>query len=179
MSTIIWSFTNGGTSITSTVDHGGVSNGASTTAQEFHLRHTYINPITNAALFARLMTGAYGGAASAADDYAEIVQWGNEPLVGDFGGLMVNMDATGSYAADWPSYSDPTPASSHVVKTGQGDSDANAMPLLTSTGCPVEGQISNGGSPNVRFQVRFDIPNNEGVLGIRQIEQVLAYDYTS
>tara|TARA_Y100000310_G_scaffold250742_1_gene257072 strand:- start:4025 stop:4564 length:540 start_codon:yes stop_codon:yes gene_type:complete len=179
MSTIVWSTTNGGAAISALVDHGGVSNGSSTTAQEFHLRHTYTNPITNAALYARLVTGTYSGAQSAADDIAEILSWGDQSDIDDFGGLMVNMDATGSYAAAWPDYTDPQPPYSHVVKTGQGDSELNAMPLLVQTGASAEGQIPNGGSPNVRFKIKFDIPNNEGVLGIRQVEQVLAYDYTS
>jgi len=179
MAEIIWSLTNAGPAITEEYDHGSATNGASTPSKEFYLRHTYLNPITNASLFTRLVTGTYGGAKNAQDDYDEIVGWGDETDVDDFGGLAVNMDALGSYATAWPSYLVPTATEAYMVATGRGDSELNARVLTTQTGCPTEGQVLNGGSPNVRFKVRFDIPNNEGVLGIRQVEQVLRYDYTS
>lgn len=179
MGSIIWSFTNGGSEITDNIDHGAAANGNSTTEQELFIRHTYTNPITNCALYVRAVTGTYTGSRSAALDYNEIVNWGNQSDADDFGGLMVNMDAVNSYAASWPTVTTPSSSSVYVVKSGVGDAVGNAQDLVTATGTTATGKIPNGSAPNVRFKVRFDIPTNEDTVGIRQIEHVLKYNYTS
>lgn len=176
---VSWSLTNGGAALTSALDHGSLGNGDIGTATEIFVRHDGANPITSAGLYVREFSGTYSGTFSAASDLAELLAWGDAATANGFGGLQVNFDATGSYAADWPTYDNKAPGSSYVFKTGQGDSEANAITLPTSTGCPSAGTIPAGASPNVRLKLRVVCPSDEDTVGIRQIDQVLRFSFTS
>lgn len=179
MVNITWSTTNGGSGI-SNLSHGNGAAGANLTAQTVYIRHSGSNPITNAKLYLAQKSGTYSGAATASADYTEILGWGDGNLSTNYGGLQFNFNATGSFpGASWPVYNAKNPTNGASVRTGVGDSIANAIALPSATGATNVGEIPAGSSPNVRFQMRFRIPNNEGTLGARQVDLRLRYTYTS
>lgn len=177
---IIWSLTNGGTSISSALDFGNASNGANTGAQDIYLRHDGDNEITAVGLYIRQFSGSYSGSFTSANDIAELLGWGDSSSSDDFGGVQFNLDATGSFGSgSWPTVSSKSPTNGFVARTGVGDSESNAVTLTTNTGCSSAGVIPSSSSPNVRFRSRIQVPTNEDTLGIRQFEIVAKYNYTS
>jgi hypothetical protein len=177
---IIWSLTQGGSSLAdTTVSLGNVSNGQATTDEEIFVRHDGNNSITDVKMYIRAFSGTYSGAASAALDLAEILGWGDQTSADDFGGFMIHMNATGSYpSGEWPDVSTKTTAEGYTCRTGVADSVGNAVTLSAATGAASAGTIASGAT-NQRFKVRWQVPTNEDTLGIRQWEQILVYNYTS
>ena len=187
---IIFSLTEGGSPLTSTVDHGNAANGDSTTAKTVFLRHDGASEITSVGLYLRQYSGTYSGTRSSAADFSEIIGWGDESASDDFGGFQVNYNATGlggggSFrSSSWPIYSDKSVSVSgstvgFVHRTGVGDSEGNAVTLPVTTGASSAGVIPAGSSPGVRFQSRIVVPVNEDQIGIRQFDQILRFSFTS
>ena len=170
--TLTWSVTSGGAAISSALDHGNASNGTNTTAQTIYVRHDGANAITNASLYFRQMSGTYTGSLSAAADYTEILAWGNETVAAEWGGVCVSWNSS-----TWASETSKSASTHFVLSTGYGDGEDNAVTIPTSTGASSAGVIDSGSS--ITFQVRFKVPTNEDTVGIRQIESVIAYTYTS
>jgi len=177
---VIYSITNGGTALSSTLDHGSSPNGDTTTAQVIYLRHDGVNEITAAALYIQQLTSTYSGSATAAADISEILSWGDASTSAGFGGVQFNLNATGSFpAAAWPTYDDKDPTGGSTCRTGVGDSSGNAITVPTTTGATAAGTIQTGSTPNVRFQMRAEVPSAEDTVGIRQFDLALSYTYTS
>lgn len=182
--TITWSSANGGTSIAE-VDEGSVGNGSNTTGQEIFIRHNGANIITNCALYIFALSSGYDGDSTAASDLSELLGWGNQTTLADFGGVEFNLNATGTYpSAQWPIYSSKAPTSGgnivgNVCRTGVGDSASNGIPLVTQCGCTANGTIQTGSAPNVRFKMRIAVPQSEDTVGERVVNLALTYDYTS
>jgi hypothetical protein len=176
---IIWSLTNGGSAISNYVDHGDLSNGSSSSGQEIFVRHDGTAKITDVAFYIREYSGTYNGDATSSNDFTEIIAWGDAATAAAFGGVMINWDATGGYAAAWPTYNDKEPGSSNVHRTGVGDSLDYAITLPTSTGAATAGEIISSAAPNVRFKMRIDVPTDEDTVGVRLFDQVCTYTYTS
>ena len=173
---IIFSYTNGGPSISSSVDHGPSDNGDSTIEKEFFLRHTYLNNITGVGFYLRPTTATYSGDFTAVKDYDELIAWGDGADLPSLGGFQYNFSADTAYPIDsWPL--SPGVGDSH--RTGFGDSAATALGLPTSTGVVHFGEVQTGLAPNVRFKMRIKVPENASTTGIRQVEQVMLYNYTS
>lgn len=178
--TVTWSSTNGGTAITSPLDHGDSANGAETSAQEIFLRHDGANSITSVGLYARAYSGAYSGDATALADFNELLSWGNSLTSAGFGGLQVNLLATTSYPTSaWPTFASKAPTGGNTVRGGVGDTASTAITIPTTTGATASGVIQAGSSPNVRFKMRIQIPANEDTVGERQVDTVIQYTYTS
>lgn len=177
---IIWSLTNGGTAISTTVDHGNASNGATTTAKEFFIRHDGANEITGVGFYVRQFSSTYQGHATAAADIAELLGWGDASDTDDFGGFQINMNAVGAYPVSaWPTLLSKSPTNGSVFRTGVGDSEGNSVAITTASGASASGTIQTGNSPNVRFKSRIVVPTNEDTVGIREWDMVLVYTYTS
>jgi hypothetical protein len=176
---IIWSLTNGGASVTAT-DHGSVAAGAATSAKTLYLRHDGLNPIIGARIYLKPFVGTYTGELNPAQDFAEVVSWGDAVTAATFGGFLINMNATGSFpVAAWPTWSSKSPTGGAVVRTGVGNSSANAITLSVNTGCSSAGVIPVGNSPNVRFQCKVVVPTAESTVGARAVDMSLLYTYTS
>lgn len=177
---VTWSSSNGGGAISQPLDHGVDTNGSVLSAQEVFLSHDGANQITDCGFYLAEKSGAYGGDASAGADLSELLGWGDGGDADAFGGFQLNMDATGGYAGNWPTFGDKSGSTYNVFRTGVGDSEANKIVLATNmglTGAP--GTIQTGSSPNVRFQCRVEIPEDEDTAGVRQFDQRLRYTYTS
>jgi hypothetical protein len=183
--TITWSLTNGGSTISSTVDHGNFSNGGQTTAQEIYVRHDGVNPITSCGFFIQAASDSYEGGFTASQDLDEVISWGNGTVAATFGGFQFNLNATGIYpSASWPTVTVKAPIAAgntvgNVCRTGVGDSATNNIGVVTQMGCTSNGTIQTGSAPGVRFQCRFSAPSNEDTVGIRHVKQSLTYVYTS
>lgn len=179
--TIIWSTSNEGSAISEPLDHLDAENGQETTEQNLYIRHDATNQLTNCKFWIDEYSGTYSGGASAAADLAELLAWG-DGTGDDFGGFMVNMDASGGFGT-WPTSGDKNTSTYGVFRTGVGDSAANGITLSAnmSTTMSVDGVIPGDGShdPNPRCQVRIAIPTNEDTAGIRQFDQKLRFTYTS
>jgi len=177
---IIWSLSNGGDALSTTLDHSNASNGNYTTEKEIFIRHDGLNSITDAGLYIRQLSGTYSGSFTAAADIAELLYWGDQSTSSTFGGFQCNLLATTSYpSSGWPTYSSKSPTGGFVHRTGVGDSESNAIAVPTTTGATSSGTIQAGSSPNVRLKVRILVPTDEDTIGIRQWDQVLKYNFTS
>src|SRR5687768_12375397 len=124
---IIWSSTNGGSTLTSEVDHGDVKDeGVATTPIEIFVRHNGLNEITNTKLYIAPKSDSYDGVNTATQDYNDLIRWGDDDK-----GVQINLNATGGYpSADWQS-----------IKTGSGDTKDNGIPLAVATGASSTGTI--------------------------------------
>lgn len=177
---LVWSLSNGGAAISTTIDDGSSPNGDTTTAYEVFIRHDGDNSITDTKLYMEQFTGDYSGGATAAADFNEIRDWGDGLTESSFGGVQFNMNASGSYpTTSWPTYSSKSPTGGGVIRTGTGDSAANGITLSSLSGAIADGTIQAGSSPNVRLKMRVEVPANEATTGIRMYNLNLSFSYTS
>lgn len=180
---LIFSSTNGGVGLSAPVDHGNIANGSITVPVTIYIRHNGVNPITSVTLFCDAVdTGTYTGSATAANDKAEFLSWGDAAATGDFGGVQTNMNASGSFpGSSWPTFAHKTTVDGFgtTVRTGTGDSSSNGIIIPTATGATSLGIIQAGATPNVRLQMRVVVPVNENTLGIRQFKTSFTFNYTS
>ena len=184
---ITWSATNGGSALSealdgggSGVDHGIDSNGTILTARTIYIKHDGVNPITNCGFYIAEYSGVYGGAASVSADKNELIAWGDGSTEDSFGGFQINMDAVGSFPSSaWPTYTNKLPTNGSAFYTGRGDDVANKIPLVSNMGLDNPAAIQVGTSPNVRFQCRIAIPQDEDTTGVRQFDHKLRFTFTS
>lgn len=180
---VIFSSSNGGSSITEPLSYGNISNGSNSSNQTIYVRHTGVNPITAAAFYVEAVdAGSYGGDFTSAADKAELLSWGNASAANDFGGVQFNQNALGGFpGASWPTFANKTTIDGygHTVRTGIGDSSTNPLTVLTTTGATANGTIQAGASPNVRFQARIVVPTSEATLGVRQFNFALTFTSTT
>lgn len=178
--TLIFSSTNGGASISSPLDHGDGPNGSTTVAQEIFLRHDGANNITNVGIYLKAYSGAYSGTATAAGDFAEIIGWADQNTTTSFGGVLINWLATSSYPISaWPIYTSKSPTGGVAFRSGTGDSAGTLITLPITTGATLAGVIQPGASPNVRFEMKVQVPDDEDTVGTRLFDMAIQYTYTS
>lgn len=162
------------------VSLGNLSNGDTGSGQELFVRQDGATSLTNCGLFVRAYSGSYTGAKSASLDFEELLAWGDASASADFGGIQLNLNATGSYPTSaWPTVSSKSPTGGRVVRTGVGDSEANAILIPTTTGATAEGTLQAGSSPNVRFKIRIVVPTNETQTGDRLFDVLMTFSTTS
>ena len=153
----------------SSVNHENIDNGDQGATQNIFINHTGDNEITSCTFYIQAYTGSYVGGASAADDYNELIAWGDAWAAAGDGGFEINQDLAGGFL-------DPTWT---VHKTGQGTS---AVPIPLDGDCIVGGPGTNGeigSGEDAHVQLRVNIPAGEDIAGIRQFETVFSYTYTS
>ena len=180
---VIWSSTNGGSSIAAPLSHGTtLMQGSESTAQTIYVRHNGSNSITGCGLYLQAYTDTYTGDTTAATDKSELVAWGDGASSSLYGGIKVNMNATGSFpTASWSTFSNKSSADGYgfTIRTGVGDSTSNPLTILTVTGATASGTIQTGASPNVRFQMKIAVPSAEDTSGTRLFALTLKYTFTS
>ena len=180
MPTVTFSTTNGGVAISGTRNLGNAANAQKTTASVLYLRHDASNALTNVGFYLDEFSGTYTGGATAESDLSEVQAWGDATVANNFGGIQCNQDALGAFPEEsWPLYNSHTRNYGVVCNTSQGSSTTNAVELSTRTGAQAAGELQAGGSPNVRLQLRAEVPNAEDKVGVRQIDLVMRYTYTS
>lgn len=189
---VTFSSTQGGSSITS-VNYGTGSNGQTLTAQDVFIRHNGTNAITACGLYISPQTGTYTGSANATADFNELTQdWGANNTADGFGGIQVNMNATGGFTSTWASLShsskDVLDGSSNILAFTCRDESVTDRAISSSTSVTLNTAMSSSmtvagtipaGVTDARFQTRAVIPTDENTAGIRQWRQVLKFTYTS
>jgi len=178
---IIWSETDDGSAISDPLDHGQKAAGQTTVEKTIWVRHDGDYSITNCKFWVGEYSASYSGGASAASDLAELIAWADDTDTDDFGGLMIHMDAAGSFASSWPAVGSKDPVNTGLFRTGVGDSAANGIVLATemSSAMSTDGTIPINASPNPSFKARIQVPTNEGTVGIRQFDMKLRFTYSS
>jgi hypothetical protein len=180
---VIWSTANGDAWIADNKDFGDKSNGDSTDAQLFYIRHDGVNPITSVGIYIAHFSGDYIGRSTASQDYNELLTWGDAEEADNYGGVEFNFNATATPiafpSADWPTFSSKDTTYGFVARTGTGDDPSGAVVIPTSTGATASGTIQAGDTPNVRFQCRGTIPQSVLTTGMRMWEIRLKYTATS
>lgn len=179
---IIWSLTNGGAAVDEPVNLGNINPGSSSTIQRVYFAHNGDNPIMDCALYMGEYSGTYAGANGPVQDYAELIDWADTTVSGNFGGLAVNMDATGNFSSSWPAFWDKTPSHglSHLIQTGVGDTIINAVevPSEASSEMTVSGEVPADMTEWPSFQLKIDTPINANA-AVRQMDLRLRFKYTS
>lgn len=165
---ITFSADQGGSSISS-VNHNNIDNGAQGATQNIFIRHDGDNEITSCTLYIQAYTGSYVGGASAADDYNELIAWGDAWSEAGDGGFEMNQN-TKNGSISW-----------QVHKTGQGTASVpialSRNTIVGAGGAGDAGTIDSGEDAHV--QLRVNIPAGEDTAGIRQFDQVLGFTFTS
>jgi hypothetical protein len=182
--TITWSLSAGG-SAEADIAHGNSSNGSNTTSKRIFLKHDGVNSITGCAFYFVQKSGSYSGDFTAADDFTELLEWGDGADADAFGGIQVNMDAINSFSggSTWGmDFSQKTSVDGlkFTARTGVANSLANAFTLSKnmSSSMSVDGEIPTGLN-DASFELRIKVPVDEGTAGARQFGQVLKYTSTS
>ena len=174
---INWSLTPAGAAITD-FEFPTISNGDTSSHQQIYLSHDGASSITGCGFYFREVVGGYTGDDSPAEDFAEIKSWGDySDDANGFGGAQIEMDPVG--AAWGLTHLVKSTATAFVLRSGVGDTPDNAVTLVTemSPSMVTDGVIPTG--VEVSFLIRFQVPTNEDVAGVRQIQQVFKYTFTS
>lgn len=185
-----------------------VSKAANTGQQHIYVRHNGVNPITAFSVFIQVYgTGTgftYGGAASAAADYATLANMGNASgssknnADGLSGGFWMEMDADVATVNMFDHATRPTLvkifgdnggtsgdgvslSSAFLVAADAMVRDVAAVETLASA--PVAGQIGNANNAvlgdNAHLRFRLYLPNAHPDGGIIMWETVLTYSFSS
>lgn len=174
---ITWATSAGGSDIND-LDTGNSSAGSNTTEQALYISHNGNNAIQNAKLFIAAKATGYAGAATAEDDYNELLFWGDSTDANVFGGLQLNLDSDGGFPASaYGTVSSKDPTGGKTIRTGVGDTVNNGIILPTTTGIAVAGTIQP--TEEAALELRFLVPVSEGTTGKREVDLKLRYQYTS
>lgn len=185
--TITWSTTQNGTAVAESltggsngVDHGSGTNGTTLSQREIWVRHDGTNAITGCGLYIANYSNTYGGGASASVDLTEIIGWGDSSTANAFGGFQVNMNSGDTNPGDWPTVSAKQPTNGSAFFTGVGDNADNKVLLSTTMGAAVTSTgVIAASNTDAQLYFRIQIPTDEDTTGIRQMDQKLAYTFTS
>lgn len=167
-----------GNQVEEVIDLGDVSPSNTSSTVDLYIRHDATNnAITDCSFYIVRYAGSdYTGANSPDDDYTEVIQWGDDSGASSTGGggLYLNQNHSGSFpTADW-----------HPFRSSFGSDPNNSIQLVqsainnTGTGwTPTDGEIPVNGEAHIK--TRWDIPLSASSAGIRFIQLVMAYSYTS
>jgi len=143
------------------INHGAVANGAETYPEDIYIRHDGLNEITDCKFYLGIFTGDYKGAKTAALDFDGIKAWGD---AGASDGFLIDVNHDDIYE--------------YNVRTGQMDSIANAVSLDDSSA----GGINPDGigvSGEAHIKLKIIVPASETVAGVRQLDFLMKFSFTS
>jgi len=180
---IYWASDDVGTPLEQAYDHGDAAAGAATSTTTVYIYHDGSGNLNSCKLYLSPRSGLYSGGASALEDFQELLDWGDGLTAVAFGGVLVNMNASGAWASGWAAWNAKTPTYGFVCRAGVADNEANAETLLSQTGATSDGILQanppNGYGIDVSFQVKVEVPTSELTVGDRQFDIVLSYSVTS
>lgn len=143
------------------INHGNVANGKETQPEDIYIRHDGNNEITDCKFYFQEFTGIYDGEQTASLDFSELVAWGDADASK---GFLIDVDHDGVY--------------DYNLRTGQMDSVANAVALDdSSAGGTNPDDIGVSGEGHIKLKIA--IPSNEDVSGVRQLDFLMFFSYTS
>jgi len=143
------------------INHGNVANGQETYPKDIYISHDGNNEITDCKFYDQQFTGTYEGAQTAALDFDELKVWGD----GDASdGLLIDVNHDGIYE--------------YNLRTGQMDEEGNAVALDdASSGGSNPDDIGVSGEAHIKLKIA--IPSAESVPGVRLLDFLMKYSYTS
>ena len=143
------------------INHGNVANGEETQPEDIYISHDGTNEITDCKFYFNQFSGTYEGAQTAALDLDELKAWGDADTADSF---LIDVDHDGIYE--------------YNLRTGQMDEEANAVALDdASAGGTNPDDIGVGGEGHIKL--KLVIPSVEGIPGVRQVDFLMKYSYTS
>lgn len=171
---------------TTSINHSTVEAGNETTAKTVYVSLSGANnPVNNFRLYLDAKSGTYSGSKTAAEDKTEIIGWGDGNTAAAFGGVQFNFLKTSDPSfpsSGWGTYDSKSPTGGTTIRTGVGDSLANAILLSTTAGLLVStaGHIPKDvTTSDIAFQMRIKVPSSVATLGTRQFDIKAAFSYTS
>ena len=143
------------------INHGNVANGKETYPEDIYIRHDGLNEITNCKFYCSKFSGVYEGGQTALLDFDELRAWGDA----DAGkGFLIDVNHDGVYE--------------YNLRTGQMDSLANAIALDdASAGGANSDDIGVGGEAHIKQKIA--VPSTESISGVRLIDFLIKFSYTS
>lgn len=143
------------------INHGNVANGEETYPEDIYISHDGSNEITDCKFYCQQFTGIYEGGQTAALDFDELKAWG-DGLVSD--SFLIDVDHDGVYE--------------YNLRTGQMDEEVNAVNLDdASAGGTNSDDIGVAGEAHIKLKIV--VPSTESVPGVRQLDFLMKYSYTS
>ena len=143
------------------INHGNVANGKETYPEDIYIRHNGLNEITDCKFYCQQFTGIYEGGQTALLDFDELKAWGD---ASGSKGFLIDVNHDGIYE--------------YNLRTGQMDSLSNAVELDdVAAGGSNPDDIGVGGEAHIKLKIA--VPSTENVAGVRLIDFLLAYSYTS
>jgi hypothetical protein len=143
------------------INHGNVANGQETYPEDIYISHDGNNEITDCKFYFQEFTGTYEGAQTAALDFDELVAWGDAD---SSEGMLIDVDHDSVYE--------------YNLRTAQMDEEANAVALDdSSAGGTNPDDIGVSGEAHIKLKIA--VPSDESIPGIRQVDFLMKYSYTS
>jgi len=143
------------------INHGNVANGKETNPEDIYISHDGNNEITDCKFYFQQFTGTYDGGQTAGLDFDELKAWGD---AGASDGFLIDVNHDSVYE--------------YNLRTGQMDEEANAVSLDdTSAGGTNPDDIGVAGEAHIKLKV--GVPSTESVPGVRQVDFLMKYSYTS
>jgi len=143
------------------INHGNVANGKETYPEDIYIRHDGLNEIMDCKFYCQQFTGVYDGGQTALLDFDELKAWGDASASK---GFLIDVNHDGVYE--------------YNLRTSQMDSLANAVELDdVSAGGSNSDDIGVGGEAHIKLKIA--VPSTENVAGVRLIDFLMAYSYTS
>ena len=143
------------------INHGNAANGKETYQEDIYIRHDGINEITDCKFYCQQFTGTYEGGQTAALDFDELKAWGDADAAKSY---LIDVNHDGIYE--------------YNLRTGQMDEEVNAVALDdASAGGINTDDIGVGGEAHIKLKIA--VPSAENVPGIRQLDFLMKYSYTS
>ena len=143
------------------INHGKVANGEETHPEDIYISHDGLNEITDCKFYYQQFTGIYSGEQTAALDFDELKVWGDSDAAKGFL-IDVNHDSVYEYN----------------LRTGQMDEEANAVALDDiGAGGTSPDDIGVGGEAHIKL--KLSIPASESVPGVRQLDFLMGFSFTS
>lgn len=183
---LYWASDDNGTALVTAepLDYGSINKDSESSAQTIYLYQDGATNLYNCSFVLKpVLSADYTGSRSPMEDYNMLLEWGDATDEDDFGGILVNMNATGSWANGWATYDAKSPTYGFVCRTGVADSESNKVQMVTNMGCSAAGVIQSnypdGHGINVRFQTKILVPNSVTVLGDIQYDLAVYFTYTS
>jgi len=143
------------------INYSDVANGQETYPEDIYISHDGIAEITDCKFYYEQFTGTYEGGQTAALDFSELKAWGDADGAKSF---LIDVNHDGVYE--------------YNLRTGQMDEEANAVALDdASAGGTNPDDIGVGGEAHIKLKIAT--PPTESVPGVRQVDFLMKYSYTS
>lgn len=156
----------GATPITDAVYHGIIAaGGPDGAANDLYISHDGLNAITSCGFYIQPYNGGgYTGTIGPAQDFTEIVGWG-DVVPFNVGGVVLNQDSLGAF-----------PGGSEVIHRTLNGVAGTEIQLSTNAGVAAAGMMTPAEEAHIQLSMRVPAAT---AAGRRFVDHCLRFDYTS